>query len=343
MATIQVSNQSQLQSALSSAQEGDTILLEAGDYGDLRLTQDFASAVTIKSLDPLGAKFGAIEFSDASHITLDGLRVDASSGNHIDILDGSSHITVQNCEVGADSGYDASFGIRAKDSSDISYLNNYIHNVVNGTACFQSQDVTLVGNTVDYVSGDSYKFSEVNGGLVENNWGASYTHDVEGAHNDFMQFQGSSPCTDFVIRGNVLLPGEGTNATTQGIFGNLQDSLVEQNIIVTANARGISVATNVTILNNTILDVPGQAVDATRIYTKDGGAAIENNIWTSYSGGTDGSNVIVQHDDPNDKHYIYDLFEDFHGTGTTLDGLVPIEGSAADGKGAHRRLIELLR
>ncbi len=330
-----------LQSALSSARAGDAILLKPGDYGDLKLTQDFSGDVTIRSIEPLAARFGQIRIIGASHIVLDGLRVDNGSGTHVQIVDGSRHITVRNSDIGAESGFDAQFGIYSKNSSNISYIDNYIHNATNGTSNFQSQDVTLIGNRVDWVSGDSYKFSEVAGGLVENNWGAAHVRATEGAHNDFMQFQGEAS-TGFVIRGNVLLPAEGENATTQGIFGNLNDSLVEQNIIVTALLRGISVKSGNIVRENTILDVPGQAVDMTRIMHGDD-TVLENNIWTGKRGGAEGSNIIVQHATPGGKNYVYDLFTDFHGTGTTLEGLIPVAGSAADGKGAYRRLMELLR
>ena len=340
MTEYTVSNKSELQSALSSASGGDTILLESGSYGDLSLSQDFSSDVTLKSIDPLGAEFGGIEIMGATHIVLDGLRVNNGSDTHIEIGNGSRHITVQNSDIGADSGYGALFGIRAKDSSDIAYIGNYIHNVSNGTAMFQTDDVVVSGNRVDWVSLDAYKFSEVNGGLVENNWGPAHVAATDGAHNDFMQFQGD-PSTNFVIRGNVLLPAEGTDATAQGIFGNLHDSLIEQNIILTALVRGISVKSGNTVIDNTILDIPGQAVDETRIY-HDGGT-VENNIWTARAGGTDGSNIVVQHGDRAGVHYVPDLFTDFHGTGTTLEGLVPVPGSAVDGKGAQARLMELLR
>ncbi|WP_233417319.1 hypothetical protein, partial [Halovulum marinum] len=90
-----------------------------------------------------------------------------------------------------------------------------------------------------------------------------------------------------------------------------------------------------------ILDIPGQAVDETRIY-HDGGT-VENNIWTARKGGQSGSNIVVQHRSPAGAYYIPRLFADFRGTGTTLEGLVPVPGSAVDGKGAHARLRELLR
>ncbi|MSU91742.1 right-handed parallel beta-helix repeat-containing protein, partial [Rhodobacteraceae bacterium 2CG4] len=55
MATYTVSTKSDLLSALSSASGGDEILLKSGNYGDLTLTQDFSSEVTIRAIDQYGA------------------------------------------------------------------------------------------------------------------------------------------------------------------------------------------------------------------------------------------------------------------------------------------------
>ncbi|WP_154449120.1 hypothetical protein, partial [Halovulum marinum] len=44
-----------LAAALASASGGDEILLESGNYGDLTLTQDFSSEVTIRAIDQYGA------------------------------------------------------------------------------------------------------------------------------------------------------------------------------------------------------------------------------------------------------------------------------------------------
>ncbi|MHA3980922.1 right-handed parallel beta-helix repeat-containing protein [Halovulum sp. GXIMD14794] len=349
--TVTVSSASELKAVLKAANGGETILLEAGDYGDLTITKDYASEVTLKSASPLKAELGFVDIVGATNVTLDGLKI-APSGSlgerthFVDILDGSKNITIKNSEIAGPSGNYNGFGIYASESSNLVYQNNYVHHVTNGIANFQNSDIVLKGNVVDHIGHDSYKFGGVDGGLIENNTGAAHVRALDGAHVDFMQFQGKAS-NDIVIRGNVLLPAEGDDATNQGIFFNTdspsQNVLIEQNIVLSALLRGISIedGKNVTIRDNTVLDIPGQATDATQIIAG-AGAVVENNIWTEQSGGTEGSNVIVQHDDAGDKNYIYDLFTDFHGTGTTLEGLIPVEDSVVDGKGAYARLVELL-
>ena len=78
MATIRVTNQTQLLSALKTAAGGDTILLANGNYGDVTLTNQFSSAVTIKAEHPQGATFTSVSLSKASNMAFDGLKLSTS-------------------------------------------------------------------------------------------------------------------------------------------------------------------------------------------------------------------------------------------------------------------------
>ena len=49
MTTHTVANNAQLTSALASAAGGDTIVLQDGHYGNIRVTADYASTVTIRA------------------------------------------------------------------------------------------------------------------------------------------------------------------------------------------------------------------------------------------------------------------------------------------------------
>ena len=52
-------------SALNGASGGDTIVLKDGHYGSLKLTADFASTVTIRAEDHLGATISGLDLSGA--------------------------------------------------------------------------------------------------------------------------------------------------------------------------------------------------------------------------------------------------------------------------------------
>ena len=60
MAIINVSNSAQPASALSAARGGETIYLANGSYGDLTISQNYASNITIKSADDLNARFDGL-------------------------------------------------------------------------------------------------------------------------------------------------------------------------------------------------------------------------------------------------------------------------------------------
>ncbi|MHA3980923.1 right-handed parallel beta-helix repeat-containing protein [Halovulum sp. GXIMD14794] len=347
VAEQRVTTPTELGAALKAPETGQ-ILLAPGDYGKLKIRGTYPQGLVLRADPPREARFDTIEISGAVNVTLDGLRIGGmkTAGKYLQVIDSSRNITIRNSEIGGPPGSYKGFGIRAANGAQLVYENNYVHHVTNGIANFQNSDIVLKGNVVDHVAGDSYKFGGVNGGLVENNIGAAHVSAREGAHNDFMQFQGT-PSRNIVIRGNAVLPAEGADASHQGIFvntkGDVENFLVEQNIIIGALLRGISIedGKNVTIRYNTLLDVPGQAVNSTRIFANSN-AVIENNIWTEETGRADGSNVVVQHVSPYRAYYVYDLFRDFRGTGTTLEGLIPVAGKAAEGRGAHRRLMQML-
>ena len=80
---VNVSSSSELLSALASATAGTTILLSAGDYGDLNLYVaaqpwvQFAGGVTIKSADPTHpASFSSVELDGVQNLTFDGVKFD---------------------------------------------------------------------------------------------------------------------------------------------------------------------------------------------------------------------------------------------------------------------------
>lgn len=198
MATINVANASQLMSALSSANAGDTILLASGNYGNVDLKGiDFSDYVTIASADGAqGATFKGIDVEDSSYLRFDGIHV-ASSGGRAGIwISGSNHIDILNSEINGPVGEpnpidELTFGIEARDGSHhINIENNYVHHAVNGITHFGTRDFEIVENIIDYVGADALKFARVDSGLIKNNTGPTHFYAKSDAHEDFMQFQG---------------------------------------------------------------------------------------------------------------------------------------------------------
>ncbi|MEM8970544.1 MAG: right-handed parallel beta-helix repeat-containing protein [Pseudomonadota bacterium] len=355
MTTWTVSSNSELLSTLKSyATSGDTILLETGSYGTFQLdNHQFSDYVTIKSADPNDpAVFTTVDINNSSYIHLDSIHVSnpgngSATSKLVSVEDGSHHVTVSNSEMHGriDGEYQGWYGLYSKNSSFVRFENNDIHDVKNGIVVFSTNNIEIVGNELEYLGNDDMKFGGVSGVLIEDNTGATNKYKAEGAHVDFIQFQGGG--TDIVIRGNVSLQGDGYNQ--QGIF--LSDStfhnvLIEQNVIVNSLLRGISVSdgSNIIARDNTVLTVPGQGHKASLVILPSGSVK-ENNIESHVNSqaGFSGSNLKVQWDKPNEANYYDALYENISNwPELTIEDLRPVPGSSSETIGAHARISELL-
>ena len=103
--TYTVSSAAELQSALSQATGGDTILLEAGSYGTLDLSNmQFTSYVTLRSADPENeAVVSSVKLDNASFIRIDDLHVsypgNGATGAKIVSIENSNHVQIINSEI----------------------------------------------------------------------------------------------------------------------------------------------------------------------------------------------------------------------------------------------------
>lgn len=351
MATINVNNRSELQSALGSASGGETILLGNGTYGSVRISDDYASTLTVRAENPLGAELTGLTISGASNVRVDGVKVDSGvnggqGGKVVSVENGSRAIEILNSEVTGkeDNIYVGHNGIYVNASTDVTLRGNNVHDVDNGIVVFGARDITVADNTIDYYANDAMVFGGVKDTQITNNISHGHVFPQSSSHNDFIQFQGT-PSSDVVISGNVFLAG--TIASSQGIFLNnthFSDITIEDNIIYTGMLRGINVTSGdgITVRNNTLLNVPGEIHPGTNIFVPSG-STVEGNIVSAGSGGTSGSNITLQNTNPNGPYYVGDYFVNgAAGRGVTLDDLQPVTGSAAEAKGAIGRLTELL-
>lgn len=355
MSEINVSNSAQLKSALSAAKAGDTIVLESGNYGEVDLKgYDFKDYVTLKSADSQDrAVFDDIQIEDSSYLRLDDIHVDSngaragiwiSSSHHIDVINSEVNGPIRNSPPIDKVG----FGIEVREGSHhINLEGNYVHHVLNGIVNFGTDDFELVGNTVNYVGADAYKFAGVDGGLIKNNFGPTHFYPTDDAHADFMQFQGD-PSSNLVIEGNVLLLQN--RFDMQGIFfggtGGHNNLLITDNIVYTQMANGISInegnGNTITITHNTLINALSDVGPVTRINAPSASNS-QYNIVSQKKGEIAGNNIEVQHRDPKADFHFSDLFVNAHRSqGISLEDLLPVEGSLAETYGAIDRLTELL-
>ena len=359
MSETLISNSSDLLIHLSTASDGDIVLLAPGNYGSIELKDlDFSEYVTIRSLDPKDpAVFDDLDITSSSHIRLDSIHVSSPSnggqGSELLGINGSHFIEVVNSEINGliDSevpitGY---FGIHADgESSNVRIEGNYIHDVKNGTAMFGVEDLELVSNTFEFIGEDTMKFASVTNALIENNTGPQYICAKVDAHEDFMQFQGSGS-TNVVIRGNVFLPQNVHDIQGIHIKGSSDSSnfLIEQNIFYTQMANGVNAETfadGLIIRDNTFLNSGTGSNGVTTIRNAPADSIIQNNITTSWDTGWYGDgNISVQVTDSNGEWYVGNHFSNpLNAEQITVHDIVPLPGSPLEGKGAYERLIELL-
>jgi parallel beta helix pectate lyase-like protein len=232
MATLNVSNSSQLKSALSKAHGGDTIKLAGGSYGSLSVSQKFSGNVTIKSDG--NARFGDVTLKGAANLTFDNVTF-SGSANGLRAFT-SSNLTVTNCDF-----RDLNFGATFIKVNGLKVTNNYATEMLYDAFRFGGvSGVTISGNT--------YQEKNSKPGLN---------------HKDFIQFWtdgGAGVSKNVSITNNKFYSDDDS---THGIFmngtkyggGTFQNVYIANNYFKSSHTHGITVAhaNDLEIRNNTLI------------------------------------------------------------------------------------------
>ena len=348
MATIRVTNQTQLLSALKTATGGDTILLANGDYGDVTLKNQFSTTVTLKAEHDDGATFSSLTLTAAKNITVDGLHFE----DGFTARNGSSNISVQNC--------DSDNLLYFRDVSNLTVNNSTATGGTFGILLNSVQNFKVTNNTFGQVTEDVMRITGNSyGGLIENNT-IGDTIAKKPTHPDLIQmfsYDGFTP-RDITIRGNLIYDDPATGASdtaAQGIFmagggtTGYRNILIEDNLIYTRSANTIFVGggqENVVIKNNTLMSSTGDGGGIIRLSDVKGfdnsGTTVTGNIAKMVLDETGESHIT--------SNYFYgrnaDLSKLFQGSdGTLWKSFLPVSGSAIDlksGYGASHLLKDLL-
>ena len=288
MATITVSNATELLSALSTAQAGDQILLSAGEYGNVAISgRTFATDVTIASADPANpAVFRTISISGSQGLAFENIKVQftptsttVSWDSAVRIVN-SSNISIANSEIvggpavnGVDPsataldstgnvlGLPAGRAVTITSSSDVQIMTTDISSFHKGVVLQYVTGVTLSGNDIHHLRTTPISGGDVSNTVIEDN----YLHDLfpwnwgAGDHADFIHIWtvGTSQTTasdGLIIRDNYLAQGGGY--AILGIF--LEDDYglgfsgaqITGNVIYNGNAQGLRLET----VRNSIVD-----------------------------------------------------------------------------------------
>lgn len=349
---IAVANAAALAAALDTARDGDTIQLADGQYGAVEIrARRFRAPVTLRAANAGAAAFESLSITDSGFLRFEGLHVqhpgNGQAGSKIVALKDSEHIEIIGCEINGrvDAVFDGHFGIHVLRGTALRFEGNFVHDVKHGIAVFGGRGVAVIGNRLEDIGEDSFKFAAVTGVLVANNTGPARMFPAKGAHDDFMQFQGG-PSHRVTIRGNVFLPQNSLHA--QGIFfggeGGHTELLIEENIIATAVRRGISVnsGSGIVIRQNTVIGLLGPGGRLAHILAPED-ARVEQNIWAGKTGERRGSNLVAQAANADAPYYYAQLFRNaLRLPAPQLEDLVPLPDGSAAAIGAVRRLQELL-
>lgn len=283
MSVTTVSSQAALLSALKTAQSGDTIQLEAGNYGSVVLDGSrvatkylkFPGEVTITSASGTDkAVIESLTLNAVSHITLDNINFDSNNITQSSVpfaVKSSDDVTIRNSvftgELDAN-GYGEGTGLKISQGSDIVLENSEIKDFRSGVEAWATAGLTLQGNDMTRIAYDGILSGHVQGLTIQNNTIAMNPDPNADIHRDIIQIYNEGTravSSDILIADNTLTSPD---AVTHGIYmgnadakstGNLSEFfsnvVIRDNVILTGQKYGIAIGqTNgLAITGNTII------------------------------------------------------------------------------------------
>ena len=331
---IIVANSSELQNAINNVQDGDTISLLTGNYGELVISgNNNNSFVIIRANNGATPLFTSANFNNSSFWHLEGVDIkprytSGADGKNAVRLNGS-YITIKNCNINYSddiSGWtDADWLARAGNGvsmggTNLNVLDNTITVVDHGIGGDASNSL-VSGNLIDNFRGDGIR--GLGDDMIYEYNTIKNSYDVDDNHDDGFQSWsygsggvGTGVVKNVVLRGNTIINYEDPNQPYKGnmqgvgLFdGMFENWTVENNLVVTDHWHGISFygAVNCKIINNTVVDNnnspepdPWIMIHDHKNGTPSSGVIVRNNIATdfSFSGGiTEDHNIEITMDE----------------------------------------------
>lgn len=270
-------------------QDNDIIYLLNGQHGNgFMINQQFAANLLIKAENPQLAVLTKLQFNNCSNITLENLKIDASTGSFskdepiVIGDDNTSSITVINCllQAAADSSTWTQADWYSKTVSGVQFrgenitlLNNTFLNLYHAVE-LRGDNSLMQNNTILNFAGDAIRGLGSNSTYENNIIKNCYIDDYAIQHDDaFQAFQlpGSSIISNVTFRNNKIILFENPpqfviennliGTLMQGVIitdGNAEGWIVENNLVINAQSHGITLygAQNCRIQNNTVIQTP---------------------------------------------------------------------------------------
>ena len=297
---IAVANAAQLTSALRIAKGGDTILLGAGNYGDVLIKwYNPAGTVTVRSADVANeAVFRSLRIANSSGYSFADIDVRSVLGNNGDAgawISESSRISLDRMSFAGSldrNNNNDGTGVRIEASNNIQVTNSSFLELTRGGYFVKTDNLVVSGNTIEGVR-EGFNFAAVNDvAIAANLFTAFRPNFLAGDHSDAIQFWNSYVqvgSSRVVIRDNVVL--QGANGGTHGIFVRAEldqfrhsDFTIVNNLVNTDARQGITVdgIDGVVIRGNTVTTGKGGALEAGITVEETSNAVVERNIMPLY-------------------------------------------------------------
>lgn len=284
--------------AYRDAAPGDRIVLEAGNYGSVRLEGGGGAPgqpviiAARTSADP--AQFSGLVLKEVSHVVVQGLLLDYTFTPKDElrakpfVVESSRDVTLRGLIVDGDMAHDlnaasdglpAGFGLTVARTDGLTLENSQIRRFWRGLSVRESKDLRITGNDLYAQRMDGMNFAQVENVLIEANTIRDFDRSTDKRdHADMIQFwtaYTTAPSRNITIRGNLL--HSGTGRFTQSIFmGNelvqrgkageemyYRNVTIENNLIINAHKHGIALGASigVRIANNTLVHNPASDGD----------------------------------------------------------------------------------
>lgn len=360
--TVTVSTAAQLTIAVKAAKGGDTILLAAGNYGDVAVSNFHpTSLVTIKSADPDNdAVMRSLWITRVSNVVFEDFDVNRTLAAGVSTnttavqVNGGVNLTFSGVDIHGSlngSALDDGHGMIISGGNHISIIDSTFQQL-RTAVIVRGEDFLFAGNTVTEVQ-EGISISSMTRGVFQQNymanWQANY---AAGAHPDMFQVHSGGKATassDLIFRDNVMLPGANPvggiliGMSGAGRTDKHEHILIENNYYEGAYRHAISVnnANDIIVRDNTVLMGNNAGLVPAINLTDIRGGLIEDNVSTLLlesrtmlnSGMTFSNNVDVW--DPQFKKgmLVSDLFSGHNGD-IDFSALNVIAGTATANSGA---------
>ncbi|MCU0780264.1 MAG: right-handed parallel beta-helix repeat-containing protein [Akkermansiaceae bacterium] len=305
---------------LAKLQGGDTLLLRSGNHGDVRLSGNNSTAVTLAAAPGQQPQLSRLTITRGANWRVKGLTISPSfapspyEGNIVTVAEGgpSRELVLEDCFIytvldstkwtaaewiGANNGV-----FLGRHGTHLTLRNNCVMNTRFAVSLCAPESL-CEGNLILNFSGDGIRITRDGLTVQYNTVRNCFVGPDQGDdnHDDLMQCflfnKGTGTVRNATIRGNVLIGFEDSGQPFKhepqavGFFdGPLVDFLVEKNVILTNHYHGISLydAVNCRILDNFVKPISDQKMKpwimlGTKNVGGSAGNVVKNNMASSFN------------------------------------------------------------